>query len=113
MGFDSLDGGESPARTALALILDFIDPSLLPVVNGFWIVVGRSDFDPSAAGDWLLEAEHGFIFGLGKSGELVVTKLERVGATVEIADVTVASEPKAEAEVVLFTDESEGVFPHP
>lgn len=42
-----------------------------------------------------------------------MTKLEGVGATVEVADVAVAGEPKAEAEVVLFTDESEAVLPHP
>ena len=44
LGLDSLDSGEGPARAAGALVLDVVNPTVLPVIDGVWVVL-RGDGD--------------------------------------------------------------------
>jgi len=70
--FDGLDSRESPAGTALSLILDWVDNTFVTPVEGIWVV------DLAAllqVGLFLLSAvantKEGFVFGWGKVSKLV------------------------------------------
>jgi len=98
--FHGSGGGERPAGSALALVLDGGDGTLLGPVDGGLVGLGESH--NILLGLLSLESEELLVLGIGPGGELVVSQSERVLLSVGLLDYGVLSGELLHSELELL-----------
>jgi hypothetical protein len=111
--FNGSGGGESPAWSALSLVLDGVDGTLGdPVDLGVEVLgVENSGFLLGEV-SWLFETKESLVLEIGEGGELVVTEDERVLGGIDLLDLGVLLDEEVHSELVLLLGsvvETEGV----
>ena len=108
--FGTLDGGECPAGTAVGLVLDWVDSTLVtPVERSINLEVG---LDTLVSHDLWKEAKKGLVFRWCVSSKLVHGKLEG-GNRVVLLDKALVGHPNTKAGLVFITSEELVCGTHP